>query len=145
MPVTYEIDAERGVVVVRVYGAVTPQEFAANRVKLQADPEHRPGLMMLVDLRDVESFAMSADEIEGLAQDRTSLFIEPGTPVAIVATSDEAFGLSRMYQIMRGTGVEDIQVFNTMAEAERWLEVQPRIEAATETDARPEKDKRNSD
>ena len=128
MPVTYEINADAGVILVRAYGAVTPVEFHTNRVKLQDDPENRPGLKYLVDLRDVQRFAMSADDIERLADDRTSHFIEPGTPLAIVADSDEGFGLSRMYQIMRGTAGEEIQVFSNIEGAEAWLALQPRTE-----------------
>jgi hypothetical protein len=130
MPVTYEIDAARAVITMRAHGAVTSDEFQATREAIQADPGHDPGFKYLVDLRDVQRFAMSGDDVDMLANDRTSLYFEPGTPCAVVTDSDEAFGLSRMYQMMRGGGAEDLRIFTKMAEAEQWLGLQIRTETA---------------
>lgn len=134
MPVTYDIDTVRGVITMRAYGAVTPDEFQTARVAIQSDPAHQPGLRFLVDLRDVKRFALSGDDVDALARDRTSLYFEPGTPLAVVAGTDEAFGLSRMYQIMRGGGAEDIRIFTRMRDAEQWLGLHARSETAPNDD-----------
>ena len=47
----------------------------------------------------------------------------PLGPVALIATSDEVFGLARMYQSYNvASGRRDVGVFRDLSAAERWLE-----------------------
>jgi hypothetical protein len=86
------------------------------------------GYNELLDMRAVEGIDLpSVDNMRALAQLSASMDI-PATSskFAIVATSDEAFGLSRMYETYRhleGKSTKQVAVFRTLTEAYAYLEV----------------------
>lgn len=91
--------------------------------RVAADPDVLAGRDELVDLRAVDGARMSSAGLRQLA----GVFEahEKGEPgrVAIVASSDLAFGLSRMYQAFRSQSMSEIRVFRDLDEACRWLEL----------------------
>jgi hypothetical protein len=86
------------------------------------------GYNELLDMRAVEGIDMpSVDNMRALAQLSASMDI-PATSskFAIVATSDEAFGLSRMYETYRhleDKSTKQVAVFRTLTEAYAYLGV----------------------
>jgi hypothetical protein len=58
--------------------------------------------------------------------------VGPGSRMAVVARNDEAFGLARMYEMLRGDTPVEIVVFRSMPEAEAWLELPEGYEAGLE-------------
>lgn len=76
----------------------------------------------ILDLTEAE-LRYSADDAYMLAQ-RTAdeMRHSPLGPVAVVAFSDEVFGISRMFQAYsNAAGRRDVGVFRDMGAAERWL------------------------
>ncbi len=90
---------------------------------LVATPDYDVGADDLVDLRQVTHLGVTA---QGLRQ-LMGLFAEidhlgVATRLAIVAPHDEVYGVSRMYQMLRGDGVpEEISVFRELTAALMWL------------------------
>ena len=77
---------------------------------------------ILLDLSDA-TLNFSADDVAKLAEDRA---IEnkrsPLGPLALVATADEAFGISRMFKAYSdANGRPHVGVFRDASAAERWL------------------------
>jgi hypothetical protein len=118
MPAEYRIDRSRRVVYSRAWGVLTDQDLAANRAALFADPAFEPDLAQLYDFAEVTEIRVTSATLVGLA--RTSRFA-PTTRRAVVVSSDEAFGMARMYSIL-GDREELIQVFRDRASAMRWLD-----------------------
>jgi hypothetical protein len=87
-------------------------------------PDYDYGADDLVDLSDVTRLAVTSDGLRQLM----GMFAEADelgyrTRLAIVAPADAVYGVSRMYQLMRGDDVpEEIVVFRRLAEATAWLD-----------------------
>jgi hypothetical protein len=127
MPIEFAIDHARRLVTATARGMLTGQDvFGYQRtVWSRADVQ---GYNELLDMRAVEGIDLpSVDNMRALAQLSASMDI-PATSskFAIVATSDEAFGLSRMYETYRhleGKSTKQVAVFRTLTEAYAYLEV----------------------
>jgi hypothetical protein len=127
MPIEFTIDHARRLVTATARGMLSGQDvFGYQRtVWSRADVQ---GYNELLDMRAVEGIDLpSVDNMRALAQLSASMDI-PATSsrFAIVATSDEAFGLSRMYETYRhleGKSTKQVAVFRTLTEAYAYLEV----------------------
>jgi len=127
MPIEFTIDHARRLVTATARGMLTGQDvFGYQRtVWSRADVQ---GYNELLDMRAVEGIDIaSVDNMRALAQLSASMDI-PATSskFAIVATSDEAFGLSRMYETYRhleDKSTKQVAVFRTLTEAYAYLEV----------------------
>ena len=78
---------------------------------------------IIFDLIDA-TVTISATEVASLAQMMAfEMKKAPIGPVALIATSDELFGMGRMYQAYSVTsGRPEVGVFRDLSAAERWLE-----------------------
>lgn len=118
MPEGHEIDVTRRVVVSRAWGVLSAAEFMAHQIAVGADPSFDPTFTHLVDLRDVTAFDLDTGTIRSKA--RSSIF-RPGVRRAIVAPSDLAFGLARMFGTYAESASQTVAVFRAIEEAEHWL------------------------
>jgi hypothetical protein len=78
---------------------------------------------ILLDLSEA-SLNFSADEVAKLAEDRSNENKRsPLGPLALVASADEPFGISRMFKAYSdASGRPHVRVFRDAAAAERWLQ-----------------------
>ena len=120
MPQSHHIDVARRIVVSRAWGGLSTVDFLAHFQAVGADPPFDPTFAQLVDLRDVTVFTLDTGTIREKAA--KSLF-KPGVPRAIVAPSDIAFGLARMFSMYAASASQTVAVVRTIDEAERWLGV----------------------
>ena len=67
---------------------------------------------------------LTSTQIQELADYAKSKF-SPPSRVAIVATEDLAFGLSRMYEAFRAQDMVDIEIFRNEQDAHNWLKNNP--------------------
>ena len=118
MPVTYEIDPVRRLVISRLWGAVTDNEVYEHNEKLRTDPRFDPTYRQLTDLTGVSEIAVSTSMINETSLDQ---FFAPGTRRAMVATDDGVFGMARRYAL-RAEGLgQTIEVFRDDKPARDWL------------------------
>jgi hypothetical protein len=118
MPADFRIDRSRHVVYSRAWGVLTDQDLSDNRDALFADPAFDPGLAQLYDFTEVTEVQVTSAVVRQLAQ--TSRFA-PRARRAIVVSSDDAFGMARMYSLLSDRE-EMTQVFRDRASAMQWLE-----------------------
>ena len=78
---------------------------------------------ILLDLSEA-TLQFSSDDVAKLAEDRaTENKRSPLGPLALVATTDESFGISRMFKAYSdANGRPHVGVFRDALTAERWLE-----------------------
>lgn len=89
-------------------------------------PDYDPYCHDLVDLTPVRRVAATAAALNMFADSfRAVDQLAVRTCLAIVAPSTVAFGLSRMYALLRAGAPEEIRIFRTRAEAEAWLHAAP--------------------
>jgi hypothetical protein len=126
MPVAYEIDHERSLIRTRCFGVTTLDEINTHFGELRSQPNMPEGLDVLLDLTQMVN-APERDQLRTVAGEVKDL-----TPklrwgaIAIVAPTDLLFGMSRMFGIFSEGHFANTGVFRTIAEAERWLDMERR-------------------
>jgi hypothetical protein len=132
MPITYRVDHEARVVVAAGYGVLTH----ADVFDYQQEVWHRSdvaGYDELVDMTAVTNIAIPAIErVEDLA--RLSVQMDDKysrSRFAIVAPTDIAYGLGRMFQTLREmdrSSTKQVGVFRTMQDALAFLQIDHPLE-----------------
>lgn len=115
---TSEIDADRRLVRTRLVGAVTVEEVEKHNHALAQDPRFKPEFEQLVDLTELTEILYDAAAVTKSAKEHV---FAPGVRRALVATSDAAFGMSRMFAMQSESAGQRIHVFRHMHEAAAWL------------------------
>lgn len=132
MALTYGIDRERRLVVCSPSGTLTDADIFGYQREVWSLPEVA-GFDELVDMTEVEHIALpSPQRVVDLARLSAEMDAENAgrslSRMAIVAPTDIAFGLGRMYQAyreMKSHGVpREIAVFRTLAEALTFLGIE---------------------
>ena len=122
MPITYQIDSERNLVLVEGHGVITDKDFPKFRTKLISDPLFRPGMKELADYRSAEKFDLSTDGLSKFLDLEISIAPLMGDyRIAIATCSDLLFGFVRMYMTEIGETLPNVNVFRDIDEAEAWL------------------------
>ena len=124
MPYSVEFLADGGVFA-KASGVVTAAEIeAAKADAVQASGATGERTYLLVDTGEATDFGGGAPQIQGIAHSSVRLaplMFRPGARAAIVAPSDAAFGLARMWEVyMRGSGLIT-RVFRSLADARIWV------------------------
>jgi hypothetical protein len=119
--VKIHFESESALTVITVIGELTAHDA---RDSIQNFYEGNVTLNVLWDLSQSDVSKLSADDIYSIAHTpRKYAEMRKGGKTAIVAPTDMAFGLSRMYEFM--TDIQHYtfktQAFRTMQEAYRWL------------------------
>ncbi len=117
MPICYTIDRTRQLVVTTCSGRVTYDDLLEHARRLRGDPEFDPELSELIDARNFSSTNLNAALLGSFSEVTDPFAIDSRR--AVVAESDFAFGIGRMYQALRVS--ENFGVFRTTGEAWRWL------------------------
>lgn len=125
MPIDYTIDHERRLVRALGRGVLSDEDVFAYQKEVWSRPDVK-GYNELIDMRGVERIALpSVKRIKDLAKLSASMDTERyGARFAIVATSDFAYGLGRMYEMYRSLqsrGTKEVGVFRTLEEAQDFL------------------------
>lgn len=129
MPIPYEIDHNRRLVVAKPHGVMTDTEVFEYQQQAWSRPD-TCGYNELIDMTAVTRIELvSGDRVTELAKLSSSM--DPpalSSKLAIIARSDFHFGLARMYQARRETAAQstkEVRVYRSRREALEWLGVEP--------------------
>jgi len=125
MPIPYQIDHARRLVIATPSGAFTEQDILAYQTEVWSRPEVA-GYDEIVDMTNVTEMKIVATEgVQMLAVLSARMDTdEARSRFAIVAPTDHHFGVGRMYEAYRNTqpaGTKAVGVFRSREEALRWL------------------------
>lgn len=124
MPITYRIDRQRGIVWTHATGVLTDAELLAHKRRLINDPDFRPGMRELSDVREIERLEVTPKGISRfVAQDKTDETQLGDHRLAIVASENVVYGMARMYQSLTDGSPRNVMVFRNPTEAKTWLEI----------------------
>jgi hypothetical protein len=104
-------------------GSITDRELLEAYESLLGDPAYDASCDDFIDLRDVTHMGVTGAGLHRLI----ALFDERDSPgyvtrSALLAPSDVLYGVSRMFQTLRGEGHPDeLEVFRTLDDAMFWL------------------------
>jgi len=118
VPASYQIDKARRLVISTASGFVTAADILAHQRQLLGDPDFDPTCSQIFYFTAVTGIDFSADDVRAVAA--TTIF-SAYSRRAVVVTTDEQFGLVRMFKMIREEhGDYGIQVFRDPDEALRW-------------------------
>lgn len=119
MPVSYEIDKQRRLVVCTATGVCTAEEVVGFREQLLSDRDFDPSFSQFVDATGLGRAEISPEQVRSLGEQSP---FSANSRRALVAESDLGFALLRVYEIVRGLrGDRHVRVFRTRAAAMDWL------------------------
>ena len=119
MPASYRIDQDVGVVFTLFEGRVTNEELLDHQQRLSADPDFRPTMNQIMDVRGVTEVAYTAFGVRSVATPR--IFASGSRRAIVVDAAAAAYGYVHMFQTLRSQSGEDIKIFSTVEDAHRWL------------------------
>ena len=101
------------------YGVFTLEDALGHQEKLRKDPDFDPSFYQLMDFTHATKIDLRGEHVRRLAQ--PSIFGHDSRR-AILVTNETAFGLARMFEILRSTfGEEGIQTFRNLDDALDWV------------------------
>jgi hypothetical protein len=119
MPTFYKIDKERRLVLTTGSGVFSLADAISHQQKLSKDPDFDPCFSQIADFTHVNRFELSGDDVRQFAQ--KGIF-SAHSRRALIVPNELAFGLGRMYEILRGLeGEKGIRVFRALEEALDWV------------------------
>jgi hypothetical protein len=101
LPATYVIDADRKLVVTRIWGAATEDEIFDHGQRLRNDPQFKPEFRQLVDMSELTEMLIGREVIRDASRNQ---FFSPGVRRALVANTDAAFGMAHVRDSLGGSG-----------------------------------------
>lgn len=120
--VTYRIDSECGVVLTTATGVLTEEDLLTHKHALRRDPDFRPGMVELSDVRGIERLQLTSDGVRRLvADDESDAGRMSSHKLAIVVSREVVFGMARMYGTLTQEHLPNLGVFRDMEEAKAWL------------------------
>jgi hypothetical protein len=122
MPWHYTIDAERRVIVSRMWGRVTFLEALSHQNQLRSDPNFNPEFDQLIDATDVSTLSLSEAQAIRLAG---TDFFSSESRRSFAAGTAAVFGLGRMMEVHYwiATNKRRTAVFYGLSSAMEWLEL----------------------
>jgi hypothetical protein len=119
MPACYKIDKQRRLVMSTAYGTVSREDLLDHQNKLLADPDFDPTFSQLSDFGHMTKLEVTAADIRVFAE--RNIFA-PEARRAFVVPDDVAFGLARMFEMLRDAkGEQGIRVFRELEEGLDWV------------------------
>jgi hypothetical protein len=118
VPIVHTIDAARRVVQSRLWDVVTETDAWGSAAALMNDPSFDPTFAQLADMREVKDVDVSTRTVRELALIH---IFAPQARRALVVASDLQYGIGHMTASFAEGGDQQVAVFRTVAEAERWL------------------------
>lgn len=118
MAFAYVVDTERSLVLSRGHGTLTDADLIAHVRALRVDAAFRGDMCQLADFREVAKIAISPVGIRDLGA------LNPwrqGAKRAVVVASDYAYGMARMYQMIREPSQDELEIFRGLEHALDWL------------------------
>jgi len=126
MPIEFEHDRERNILVVAMRGDISDDDLVAYARLAVEDPEIDAETNDYIDLAGLTSTSTSSGGLR-----RMEVVLEKGGRIrntgrmAIHAPDDLPFGMARVFQAYRDGSPIEVRVFRTEAEARRWIGLEP--------------------
>lgn len=125
--VGYTLHPDLNLLATRFAGTVTDDEFVELYRTIFADPDYALGTNELADLREVEDIQLTTEALRKVEYLTRMKYGREGLVfrTALIAPSDSAFGVGRIYEVFASAGPEAVSVFRTAGEAFDHLGVEP--------------------
>ncbi len=121
MSMDLHYDANKKILACLCKGPLSADEFKATLALIVSSQEYPPDVNLLWDVREVDANSFDKSLVSRVVSIRQNYPQRGDAKLALVASEDLHFGLSRMYEMMTDEMPQNIHVFRTTADAEAWL------------------------
>ena len=118
MPVTYTLDLERRLLIVRAWGVLVDSDVQAGRQELLDHPDFERDFGQLFDAREVDEVQLSVEIMGRMAQ--TSILARESRR-AFVAATPYQYRVACLFVTLAQPYQPNVQVFRDVDEALAWL------------------------
>ena len=118
MPLTYQIDASRRIIVARASGILTEDDLRSVRILMQGDPAFNRNFCQLLDLRAATEVTVS---VPAMARIAASSAFAPGVRRAFVGVTDAQYNMAWTFAMLSEPHNQLVHVFRDISVAEAWL------------------------
>ena len=118
MPCSYLIDVKRRIVFSRGWGVLTDQEIFAHVKALGADARFDPGFQQIIDFRPLTEIRVTGAGVRGVARENP---YRRDARRAMVVSTDEGYGLIRMYEMFAEVEQDQLRIFRDIGPALEWI------------------------
>jgi len=127
MPISYRIDAGRGVALTTATGTLTDRDILEHKKRLHADPAFTPGMHEMSDVRGVSDLQVTPHGVKRMVAHDAAQGSDAGSHrLAIIASEDVVYGMARMYETLSdGNPSPSVAVFRDYDAAAKWLGLAP--------------------
>ncbi len=122
MPGSYLIDAARGLVFTRAWGVLADDEIIAHARELRADPRFKPTFRQICTFLETTKIILTSEAIRSVANNNP---FPRDARRAFVVTTDEAYGLARMFMLYLDADPRQFEIFRAMGPALEWVDLDP--------------------
>ena len=131
MPLSHRVLEDGLLVVSDASGDLGDDELLDYMQRLDADESIRPTARSLVDFSSLDSCEVGSETVRAAARIAEEWYTPAKSyRVAVVAPSDVAYGLARMYATLADGNASAVRTFRTREDALRWLEIEEPPERA---------------
>jgi hypothetical protein len=120
MSIQYEVDRVRRLVRAVSTGRIDQQVVRDYLRRLQDDPAYSDDLDAIIDLREASS-DFNLEDVRDIAELVRRRPKEAISKRAVIVSSDEHFGMMRMFEAYTSKGPTRYRVFRDMEEAQAWI------------------------
>ncbi len=121
MPLSYEIDEERRLVITTAWETVSAEEAIQLQHDIRSDTRLNTDFFHLVDLTRITAVGIDMTSMTELAARQS---FATSRRAFVVGSNKLAYGMARMFIVLRrATGDEQMQVFTDRSRALQWLGV----------------------
>lgn len=112
---------QNGVVYSTITGEISLAGIKADMVRLAAEPSYHPSMPGIVDMRGAHS-GLSADDILAISEMiKSSPKVVSGARRALLVSTEEMYGIYRMFESFSTGGTVQYRVFRDEQEARHWI------------------------
>jgi hypothetical protein len=124
MTFRYKIFKDLKFIYAKAEGTLTADDLDNHLDQLVKDPDYIPPMLKLVDQRNVKAYGLTNKQAEQFAMKKASLDNRfRNEKCAILVASDLGFGVARIHQAFLDESAIQIEVFRSLGNAKKWLDV----------------------
>jgi len=120
LAISYEIDADKGLVITTISGTLSFDECTAHHRKLRDDPAFDPSFNELIDGSDAKRVELFSSAVFSLSN--TCPYSASAYRAICAGDKRVHFGIARMFQAFATGKHGSIEVFKSREEALAWLQ-----------------------
>ena len=122
MSINLKFTDDKQGIYVTLEGKVTLEDFKVGASEAYSEENVHIQNYQIIDFTNCSSFDLSSSDMQEIARiDKEASKINPNIRIAIIAPTDVAFGMSRVYEAYADETGFDIMVFRNSEVVEDWI------------------------